>query len=207
MTIDARPTLHAPDDDPYLWLEEIDGSRATAWADAQTDKTRAAVLTPSALADRDVLAALLDRPDKLAIIARRGAHVYNFWQDKANPRGLWRRTTLADFRSGTPTWDVVLDIDALAKADNEDWVYQGGGFLPETLDRVILRLSRGGSDACVHREFDMTTRTFVADGFNLEEAKGSIESRYCPGFERTWRFSVCDDLRLCTHGAPVAARH
>jgi prolyl oligopeptidase len=176
MTIDVRPTRAAPDDDPYLWLEEIDGVRATAWADESSDKTRTAFLTDAALDDRDTLAALWDRPDKIVTVARYGgSHVYNFWQDKQHPRGLLRRTTLEDFRTATPTWDVVLDVDALAKAEGEDWVYQGSIRLPDTYDRAILRLSRGGSDACVMREFDFVSRRFVADGFNLPEAKGQAD--------------------------------
>ena len=36
---DPRPTLGAPDDDPYLWLEDIEGSRALDWVEAQNAAT------------------------------------------------------------------------------------------------------------------------------------------------------------------------
>jgi prolyl oligopeptidase len=157
MSIDRRPTVSAPDDDPYLWLEEIAGARAVAWADAQSAATREAVMTSAALADRDMLAALMDRPDKLPRISRRGTHIYNLWQDKQSPRGLWRRTTLDDFRRAEPTWDVVFDVDALARAEGEGWVWGGANTLPGTHDRALISLSRGGSDASVLREFDMTS--------------------------------------------------
>jgi prolyl oligopeptidase len=173
--MDSRPTLAAPDDDPHLWLEEITGEKAVAWADAQSAATRAAFDTAAFRADRDTLAALLDRPGKLMHIARRGHHVYNFWQDATTPRGLWRRTTLDSFRTEAPAWETMLDIDALAKAESEDWVYGGAGVLPGTHDRAMLRLSRGGSDAVVLREFDMVAKTFVGDGFHLPEAKGNVE--------------------------------
>jgi prolyl oligopeptidase len=172
MSIDLRPTLTAPDEDPYLWLEDIDGDRACTWADAESAKTRAAYQTAQFQADHDALTTLLDRPDKLAFIARRGGHIYNYWTDQANPRGLWRRTSLDSYRSATPAWDVVLDLDALALAEGEDWVWQGAGTLPGTHDLAILRLSRGGSDSTVLREFDLTTRQFVAGGFQVPDAKG-----------------------------------
>ncbi len=169
---EAAPTLADPDHDPWLWLEEVEGSRATAWADAQTAATLAAFGGAAYLADRDTLHALLDRPDNLPIPARRGGLLYNFWRDGAHPRGVWRRTTLGSYRSDTPEWDVLLDLDAVAATDGEDWVWQGAATLPPAHDRAILRLSRGGSDAAVLREFDLGTRQFIADGFNLAEAKG-----------------------------------
>lgn len=170
--MDARPTLAAPDDDPYVWLEDITGAEAVAWADAHSQGTLAALDTPAFRRDCETLAALLDRPGKLPFIARRGAFIYNFWQDATNPRGLWRRASLASFRTDAPAWETVLDVDALAAAENEDWTWAGARTLPGTHDRAIVSLSRGGSDASVLREFDMATTSFVADGFRLPEAKG-----------------------------------
>ncbi len=164
--------IDVPDDDPYLWLEDIDGLRASAWADAESTKTLRRFDTDAFRADRETLTQLLDRPDKLPYIARRGVYIYNYWTDKQNPRGLWRRTTLESYRAPAPQWDVLLDLDGLAKTEAEDWVWQGAGTLPGTHDRAILRLSRGGSDATVLREFDIENRVFVAGGFELPEAKG-----------------------------------
>ncbi len=166
------PTLAIPDDDPWLWLEDIEGERATAWADAQSAATLARFGGARYDSDRDALRALLDRPDKLPIPARRGGLLYNFWVDGAHPRGLWRRATLASYRTNAPEWDVLLDLDALAAAENEDWVWQGASTLPPAHERAILRLSRGGSDAAVLREFDLAARSFVPGGFTLAEAKG-----------------------------------
>ena len=170
----AAPTPDAPDDDPWLWLEEVEGERATAWADAQTAATLAKFGGPSYAADRDVLRTLLDRPDNLPVPARRGGLLYNFWRDGLHPRGVWRRTTLESYRSDAPGWDLLLDLDAVATAEGEDWVWQGASTLPPAHDRAVIRLSRGGSDAVVLREFDLQSRGFVADGFNLAEAKGGV---------------------------------
>ena len=173
-TFDTRPTVAAPDDDPYLWLEEIEGARALAWVEAQNARTLAAFGTQKVTADRDTLATIFARPDKIPYVARRGAHIYNFWTDAGNPRGLWRRTTLESFRRENPDWEVLLDVDALATTENEDWIWAGASTRPVRHDRAILRLSRGGSDAHVLREFDLDRKAFVRDGFNLPEAKGSM---------------------------------
>jgi prolyl oligopeptidase len=173
MLIDARPTLEAPDDDPHLWLEEIDGASALEWVDRQTAETLRHFGSERFPRDRDVLAALLDRPDRVPMISRRADKVYNFWQDESHPKGLWRRSTLAAYKSGDPAWDVLLDLDALAKAEGEDWIWAGATTLGPAHERALLRLSRGGGDAVVVREFDLPSRSFPADGFRLPEAKGS----------------------------------
>ena len=171
---DARPTVDQPDDDPYLWLEDVEGACALAWVASENDRTLKTFGNGEFVADRDTLAAILDRPDKIPLIARRGPWVYNFWLDGKNPRGLWRRTTLESYRLDRPAWDVLLDVDALAAAEGEDWIWGGATTRPRTHDRAIVRLSRGGSDAVVLREFDLTSSTFVKDGFVLAEAKGGI---------------------------------
>ena len=172
---DPRPTLAAPDDDPWLWLEEVEGDRALAWVAAQNAATLGRLADARFAADRDAVKASLDRPDKLPFVTRRGAFLYNFWQDAAQPRGVWRRTTLASYRGPEPDWEVLLDLDALARAESEDWVWQGATTLPGSHDRAMLRLSRGGGDAVVLREFDLGTRQFIMDGFVLPEAKGGID--------------------------------
>ena len=96
---DPRPTLEAPDDDPYLWLEDIEGERALAWVEAQNAATLARFGDDRFAADRDTLAAIFDRPDNIPLIARRGSRVFNFWKDAEHPRGLWRATTLDSYGS------------------------------------------------------------------------------------------------------------
>jgi prolyl oligopeptidase len=175
MPIDARPTLEAPDDDPWLWLEEIEGERALAFVQRQNELTLGKFAGAAFQADRDALAAIYDRPDNIPYITRRGAFVYNTWKDAKNPRGLWRRTALDEFRKSDPRWDIVLDIDQLATEENEDWILSGITVLPGAHTRAMLSLSRGGGDAVVLREFDIVQRAFVKQGFVLAEAKGGAE--------------------------------
>jgi prolyl oligopeptidase len=169
---DPRPTVEHPDDDPYLWLEEIDSPRLLNWLEAQNAATLRRFDNATVAADRRTLKAIFDRPDNIPLPNRRGGRLFNPWRDAANPRGLWRTTTLESYLSATPEWDVLIDVDALAAEEGEDWVWRGGATLPRTLDRAIVHLSRGRSDAQVLREFDLNAKTFVADRFNLPEAKG-----------------------------------
>jgi prolyl oligopeptidase len=172
--LDPRPTLETPDDDPYLWLEEIEGARVLAFVEAQNAATLRRFGDARFAADRDTLKAILDRPDNIPYPNRRAGKLFNPWQDAAHPRGVWRTTTLESFVTDTPNWDVLIDVDALAVKEGEDWVWRGAISLPPMHDRAIVHLSRGGSDAVMLREFDLSTRAFVADGFNLPESKSGI---------------------------------
>src|SRR4051812_31103465 len=160
------------DADPYLWLEEVDGEEALAWVRAQNAKTEAALCDEAFRADKAAIYEISTRPTNIPFITRRGAHVYNFWQDMEHVRGLWRRTTLADYRTAEPTWETVLDIDALAAAEGEDWVWGGCGSLEPEHRRGLVRLPRGGADAAVLREFDLAENRFLGAGFDVPEAKG-----------------------------------
>jgi prolyl oligopeptidase len=173
MIIDGKPTIAAPDDDPYLWLEEVEGERALAFVAQQNQATLEKFGSARFAADRDTLADIFDRPDNIPFVTRRGGFLYNLWKDANNPRGLWRRTTLDEFRGPDPSWETILDVDKLAADESEDWILSWVQTLPGNRTRTILSLSRGGSDAAVLREFDIDTKSFVKNGFLLPEAKGS----------------------------------
>src|SRR5439155_17649329 len=97
------------------------------------------------------------------------------WRDAANPKGLWRRTMLDSYRAAEPAWDTIIDIDALAKAEGEDWVWASADTLAPEHRLCLIQLSRGGADANVIREYDLTARRFVKGGFALPEAKGGAD--------------------------------
>ncbi|HTA99493.1 MAG TPA: prolyl oligopeptidase family serine peptidase [Bradyrhizobium sp.] len=175
MAIDDRPTIAAPDDDPYLWLEEVEGGRALDFAEQQSRLTLQKFGGAGFARDRDTLAAIYDRPDNIPYVRRRGGFLYNLWKDVDNPRGIWRRTTLDEFRGPSPEWETLLDVDKLAREEGHDWIWSWIQAQPGTSPRVILSLSRGGSDAATLREFDVNTRGFVTDGFMLPEAKGGAQ--------------------------------
>jgi prolyl oligopeptidase len=161
-------------DDPFLWLEEMDGERARAWVAARNAETEKALCDDQFQRDRAAVLDMLNAPDRIPTITKSGGHVYNFWRDERNPKGLWRRTTLASYRTAVPEWEAMLDIDALAKAEGEDWVWRRCATLPPAHRRGLVQLSRGGADAIVVREFDLTDKRFVDGGFTLPEAKGDV---------------------------------
>jgi len=161
--------------DPYLWLEEVEGESALAWVEQQNQRTVAELeAEPEFKETVDRFLKILDSREKLAYPAIRGKYIYNFWQDAEHVRGVWRRTTLNDYLKPAPNWETVLDLDALAKEENENWVYKGTDCLYPDYRRCMISLSRGGGDAVVIREFDTESKKFVADGFQLEEAKSRV---------------------------------
>jgi len=175
--------LHGPamtqqpaDDDPYLWLEEVQGERALAWVRERNAQTRAALEAwPAFGGTRTRIREVLDSRERIPEVSRRGAWLYNFWQDAGHPRGLWRRATLAEYRKAEPAWEVLLDVDALGRDEHENWVWAGAACLRPADTRCLVKLSRGGADAHVVREFDLASRRFVDGGFALPEAKSDID--------------------------------
>jgi prolyl oligopeptidase len=175
MTLTANALAHENETDPWLWLEEVQGEQALAWVRERNAQTRQRLESwPAFAATRQRILDVLDSRDRIPAIARRGDFVYNLWQDGDNPRGLWRRTTLADYRQPQPAWDTLLDIDALGRSEGENWVWGGAVCLGPDYIRCLVKLSRGGADAQVVREFDTDMRTFVTGGFSLPEAKSEV---------------------------------
>jgi prolyl oligopeptidase len=160
--------------DPYLWLEDVLGDEQLNWVRARNDPTVAQFAGEEFERMRTETLEVLDTDARIPYVRRRGEYLYNFWRDATNPRGLWRRTTLDSYRSDATEWDVVIDVDELARTDDENWVWSGAIVIEPEFTRALVNLSRGGADAVVVREFDMQTREFVADGFEVPEAKTQI---------------------------------
>ncbi|MBM4089740.1 MAG: S9 family peptidase [Planctomycetes bacterium] len=170
---ESSPVVAA--DDTYAWLEDVTGEKALDWVRARNKLAQEKLEADAGFAGLNAdLLAILDSDSRIPMVSKQGDYYYNFWRDKNNPRGLWRRTTLAEYEKAEPRWDVILDLDALGAKENVNWVWGGARLLRPDYTRALIGLSRGGADARVHREFDLNTREFVADGFTLEEAKGSV---------------------------------
>ena len=161
--------------DPYLWLEDITGDAALDWVRAHNEPTLAELCDDRFEQFREQALDVLDTDARIPYVVRRGDHLYNFWRDAEHPRGLWRRTTLEQYRSEAPDWDVLIDVDALAAQEDENWVWAGAKVIEPDFSLALISLSRGGADAAVQREFDVRTGEFVADGFVVPEAKTTID--------------------------------
>ncbi|HEU4460118.1 MAG TPA: prolyl oligopeptidase family serine peptidase [Methylibium sp.] len=165
--------------DPYLWLEDVGGARALEWVrERNAHSERLLEAQPGYAPLRAELREVLDSKDRIPAIRRIGDHLYNLWQDETSKRGLWRRTTLDEYAKPQPAWETVIDLDALGRAEGENWVWGGANCFGPAYARCIVALSRGGADAKVQREFDLASRRFVPaahGGFELPEAKSELE--------------------------------
>ena len=180
----ATPPPHFPRDlspegvkaaDDHLALEEVDGAEARAFVAASNEKALAALTGDRRYEPfRQQAEAILTATDRIPGVSFLGEGLGNFWQDAANPKGVWRRTTLDSYRTAQPQWETLLDIDALAKAEGKDWVFKGANCLAPDETRCLVNLSNGGMDAVTVREFDLTTKTFVDGGFVIPEGKHRI---------------------------------
>lgn len=160
------------DDDKNLYLEEVYGESALKWVKAQNLRSEPFYKEDSRFqAIKDYTLQLLDSPDKLIQVDFSGDWAYNFWRDARNPRGLWRRISVQDYVSGQRNWEVLLDVDALAKKEKKNWVFAGSSRFKT---RALIFLSDGGKDARSVREFDMTKKQFVRGGFELPEGKHEL---------------------------------
>lgn len=163
----------APEDDPYTWMEEIEGARALDWAKAENDRSLPQLQNDPRYAGlyADALK-IATAKDRIPSIAFAGDGSFRgFWQDAEHVRGIWRTTSVESYRSGNPEWTTILDIDALAKAEGANWVFSGATCLPPDDRFCLVQLSNGGKDAVEIREFDTQTRQFVDGGFRLPEGK------------------------------------
>ncbi|MCE2989381.1 MAG: prolyl oligopeptidase family serine peptidase [Burkholderiales bacterium] len=173
----ATTTLAAnAKEDPYLWLEEVMGEKSISWVKEQNAKSQKELeARPEFAPIRDRLLAIVNSRERIPGVQKRGEWYYNFWQDAKNIRGVWRRTTLEEYRKAAPNWEVVLDLDQLARDEKENWVWRGANCRFPDYNQCMISLSRGGADAVVVREWDLKTRSFVKGGFELKEAKGSVD--------------------------------
>lgn len=173
-------------DGEHAYLKEVEGETAIAWVKSRNEHCLSHIGAPNESPLYEKILTILDSKEKIPYVRKIGDYYYNFWQDKANTRGLWRRTSLESYKTSSPEWEVVLDVDALCVAEGESWVYKGHTLYENSAEdkrqgvlhhRTLLKLSRGGSDAVVVREFDLLRKAFVGPeegGFTLPEAKSSV---------------------------------
>lgn len=163
------------EEDPYLWLEEVQGEKALAFAKQQNEATFKVLKNDKNFKKLEPkIRKIALAKDRLPGVIFRNNSLYNFWQDKTSVRGLYRRTTVEEYKKAEPNWEVVIDFDKLAKDENENWVYKAMKCLEPDHEHCLLSLSRGGKDAVVVREFNLKTKSFVTDGFVIPEAKNQV---------------------------------
>ncbi|MEV6679047.1 prolyl oligopeptidase family serine peptidase [Streptomyces erythrochromogenes] len=192
------------DEDPYLWLEDVSGEDALGWVRERNAETVDALTgDPGFKVLEQEMREVLDDDRRIPHVVRRGRHLYNFWQDADHVRGLWRRTTLEEYRTDHPAWEVLLDLDALAEAEGEKWAWAGSRVLAPEHRHALVLLSRDGADAAVVREFDLEALEFVTDGFTVAEAKTRIG---WIDHDRVWIGTDFGAGSMSTSGYPLQVR-
>jgi prolyl oligopeptidase len=158
--------------DPYIWLEQVDSPRAIEWVKKENDKTTQVLEKDPRYAGlyQDALE-IAEAKDRIPMPKVLAGTIYNFWQDSDHLRGIWRHTSAQDYRSASPAWSTVLDLDALAMAEKANWFLKNINCSEPDEHRCTLSLSDGGEDAVTVREFDLPSKTFVTDGFVLPHGK------------------------------------
>jgi prolyl oligopeptidase len=163
-------------DDPFVWLEEVEGEKPLAWVKAQNERSLKLLQSDARYSDLESKAlAILEAKDRIPSPSFRAGQITNFWQDQANVRGIVRRTSVESYMTENPQWETVLDIDALTKAENANWVFKGSSCLQPEEKICLVSLSNGGKDAVEVREFDAKSKAFVPGGFRLSDGKQSAD--------------------------------
>jgi prolyl oligopeptidase len=170
--------VNAQAEDPYLWLEDVGGDKPLAWVKEQNARSQPELESrPEFKALHERLLSIYNSRERIPDVQKRGRWLYNLWQDEKSPRGIWRRTTLEEFRKKDPVWETMLDLGKLGADEGVNWVWKGATCLRPEYKRCLVSLSRGGADAVEIREFDMEEKAFVKGGFVLPESKGTASWR------------------------------
>ncbi|MGZ3774228.1 MAG: prolyl oligopeptidase family serine peptidase [Bdellovibrio sp.] len=171
----AEHTSQHPDEDPYLWLEEVEGQKPLQFAKSENKKTLEHFRSNSNFKSLESeIRQILLAKDRTPQVDLMNGELYNFWQDERHVHGVWRKASIDSFKNAQPHWENILDLDQLSKDENENWVWKGVGVLRPHYNRAFVYLSRGGKDATVIREFDLETKKFIKAGFEVPEAKNFI---------------------------------
>lgn len=160
-------------EDQYQWLEDVDSKKSLDFVNAQNKATIDKLSKEKdyqTIYDKSL--AVYNSSDRIEYPRILGKYIYNFWKDKDHERGIWRRSPIADYTNGKPTWETLIDIDALSKKDSIKWVFKGANGLYPQYNRFLILLSKGGGDAVVIKEFDPNSKQFIENGFYIDEAKG-----------------------------------
>ncbi|MET3521982.1 prolyl oligopeptidase family serine peptidase [Mesorhizobium abyssinicae] len=161
--------------DSFLWLEDRNGKGALDWVHRQNGLTVAELQgDPGYQASFETALDLMTAEDNIPVGTAINGHVYNFWQDKTNVLGLWRRTTVASYKTDKPEWETIVDFDVLSAKEGIKWVFSGASRLYPDFNRCLVSMSPDGGDASEMREFDIAAKSFVEGGFRAPASKSGF---------------------------------
>lgn len=168
-----QTTSETEQEDPYLWLEEIESEQSLDWVKARNASSDDVLKSyPQYESLKEAMLKQMNDPEKIAYPTISGMYVYNFWQDDVHERGIWRRMNKKDYVKGAEDWETVLDLDELSATEDKKWVFKGADIYSATANICLIELSDGGTDKSELREFNLETKDFVQDGFYIPASKG-----------------------------------
>lgn len=171
----TKRQTEAAAEDKFLWLEDRTSKESLDWVHRQNELTVGELQgDPSYQTSFETALDLMTAEDNIAVGAALNGHVYNFWQDKTNVLGLWRRTGVASYKTEKPEWETIIDFDVLSAKEGVNWVFSGASRLYPDFNLCLVAMSPDGGDASEMREFDIATKSFVEDGFRAPASKSGF---------------------------------
>lgn len=171
----TKRQTEAAAEDNFLWLEDRTSKQSLDWVHRQNELTVGELQgDPSYQAAFETALDLMTAEDNIAVGAALNGHVYNFWQDKTNVLGLWRRTSVASYKTEKPDWQTIIDFDVLSAKEGVKWVFSGASRLYPDFNLCLVAMSPDGGDASEMREFDIEANSFVEGGFSAPASKSGF---------------------------------
>ncbi len=197
-------------DDPYLWLEDIHGAKAARLGEGAERKTLASAQGRSATIRRITTPSskVLDANDRIPIGKLDHGDVFNFWQDAAHLRGIWRRTTIAAYANANSAMgNAARCRQARGRREGRTGCGKGADCSPD-LQALPVQLSPRRRRYRGRARIRSDSEELREDGFALAEAKA--EATYLDDdtilFGTDFGPGTLTDVGLSAHREAVAAR-
>lgn len=158
------------------YLEEIESPQVRRFVEVENVLSTARLKTDPLfpVIEKEILD-IVTAKDKLPMFFFLHGYLYQYWQDQIHVRGQLKRIAVADFNAKKDNWEVAFDLDKLAKAEGQNWVWKSLNCYKKDQTKCLFFLSNGGKDAITAREYDLNKKEFVQDGFSFPESKSQFE--------------------------------
>ena len=190
--------------DDFLELEYETGAIA-AFVSAENARTEARLIDQGFAADVAAVRAIMEAPDALPSVARRGKWLFTYKMTPENPRGLWLCLPGDQVPTPDADWQTMFDVDAFCTASGQVWHWRGAATAWFDPTKVLLRLSLDGSDLTRHVEFDLNTRAIVPGGFDIAPERGG-SAEWIDADTLLWTCGT-GEAALTRSGWPRQVRH
>jgi prolyl oligopeptidase len=152
--------------DSFAWLEEED--RVSAWVLKQSNLVAEALAKSTEFRKTSATVyGLRGDGTQAPELQKIGDRYMNFWRDAKSHYGVWRWTTLEEFKKPNPRWETLIDLDAINRVEKTAWKWASASCLPPANNRCLVWLSNDDAQGYAIREYDIGKRSWVPDGFRV----------------------------------------